>query len=156
VRRLAWLAGLLAAACGGPTAPSQPSPTPAPPRAAIVVSLEPGSVVASSDPSRPWLARWTLVVTETGGSVGGSINAVNVSLRDPSSGAKGGSGGFTGEEVAKAAGTNQVAAGGSLRIPESAAFVLPSGGRRVLVNAAVQLLDDSGSFVSGTASGVVQ
>ena len=150
MRRVGWLAALLVAGCGGPTAPSAPSP----PRAAVSIMLEGVSVTPSSDPAHPWLGRWTVVVSETGRAVGGRVSAVNATLRDAASGARGAGSSLTGEQVAAAAGTNLVPAGGSLRVPESLAYALPSGGRRANLSVAVQFQDDTGHSLTVSAEAV--
>jgi len=158
MRRGTFLLGLAVTACGSsPTTSPSPSPTP-PPRAAIAVSLEIQPLIASPDPTRRFLARWTVVVQETNG-VGGTLNFVNSSLRDAQSGA---SARPTGNialgltDIVALAGTSRIDGRGALRVPASLEYFLVSGGRAVRLNVAVQFQDDSGNVLSETAEALFQ
>jgi len=149
VKRFAVVAAVLVAGCGGESNPVAPT---AAPRAALVVSVNAEPVAAGSDPTTH-LARWAVVIRETAG-VGGAVNLVNVTLRDADSGARPLRGNqviLDASLVAARAGSNRVAAEGSLTVPESVEFTLSAGGTKIVISAAVQLTDDNGHVVTGTA-----
>ena len=156
MRQWAFLVGLLATACGSsPSAP--PSPAPAP-RAALVVSVAAQPLIASPDPTRRFLARWTVVVQETNG-VGGTLNFVNSSLRDAQSGATArptGNIALGATDIVALAGTSRIDGRGALRVPASLEYFLVSGGRAVRLTVAVQFQDDSGNVLSETAEALFQ
>lgn len=149
---------LLAAACSSPSTPT-PSPSPTPgPRAAIVLTVEANPLVPSGDPTRPNLASWFVVVQETNG-VGGNVTFLHSSLRDARSGATARPSGtiaLGSSEIVALIGTNRIEGRGTLRIPESLSYGLVSGGRSVRLAVAVQVRDDSGNTVSGTAEAVFE
>lgn len=158
MRRGTFLLGLAVTACGSsPTTSPSPSPTP-PPRAAIAASLETQPLIASPDPARPLLARWTVVVQETNG-VGGTLNFVNSSLRDAQSGATArptGNIALDAPAIATLVGTNRIEGRGTLRVPASLQYFLVSGGRAARLTVAVQFKDDSGNVLSETAEALFQ
>jgi hypothetical protein len=158
VRGRALALGLLAAACSSPSTPTPtPSPTPRP-KAALAVTVEAQPLVPSGDPSRPTLASWTVVIQETNG-VGASVNFVHSNMRDARSGATArptGSIALAAPEIAALIGTTRLEARGTLRVPESLAYGLVSGGRAVRLTVAVQARDDSQNTVTGTAEAVFQ
>lgn len=158
VRGRALVLALLAGACNSPSTPT-PSPSPTSgPRGAIVVTVETQPLVPSGDPSRPLLASWFVTVRETNG-LGGNVIFLNSSMRDARSGA---SARPTGDialgtsELTTLLGTTRIEARGSVRIPESLAYGLASGARSVRLTVAVQVKDDSGNLVTGTAEALFQ
>jgi hypothetical protein len=139
------------AGCGGDSNPAAPTPTPEPPSAALVVTVNAQPVAAGADPETH-LARWDVVIRETAG-VGGGVNLLNATIRDADSGASPEAGGvliLDGTLVTARAGSNRVPAGGSLTVPEERPFSLQSGSTRIVISVAVQLIDDNGHVVTGT------
>jgi hypothetical protein len=92
------------------------------------------------------LAEWTIVITETAG-VAGSVVFVNATLRDAATGAWAWpmpSIALSADALAERLGSNSVPARGSLSVPGSLQFALPSGGREAVLSVAVQLEDENG------------
>lgn len=166
----ALLVAFVSVACGAASNPGAPSAEPtaavaatsvSPPRAAVTVSVSPSPIASSDsgDPRAPRLAGWQVVVRETGG-VGATVNFVNATLRDAVTGALAEPHGVLSQgssDVLAAAGSNHVAAGGSLAVPQIVTFSLSGGdsapGR---LEVTVQLTDDNGNVVGASATATVE
>jgi hypothetical protein len=131
------------------------------PRAAVTMTIDPSPVLStdSGDPRAPRQARWQIVLRETGG-VGATVNFVNSTLRDATTGVLADPHGVLSQsasDVLAAGGSNHLAAGGSLTVPQTVVFVLSDGptalGRLAVT---VQLTDDAGNVVGASASAMVE
>ncbi len=156
--RRAALAALVAglAGCGGDavTAPG-PSSFAAVvlPGAALTVTIQADPVAATHDRLRPLQATWRVVIQETAG-VSGRLLWVNATLRDAASGARAwpeASLYLGTDALVPLLGSDRLPAGGTLSVPGSLTYSLPSGGRVAIVDVAVQLADDNGHQVSVVA-----
>ena len=132
---------------------------PASEEVAFAVSVVSGGLsVVDSESTRPLVGQWQVVINELAG-VGGRVNFVNSTLRDAESGAVAWPTGYlslNAEGIAAQAGTNRLAAKGTLRVSQSLQFALLSGGRRAVVTVAVQFLDERGRLLTQTAEGRVE
>jgi hypothetical protein len=107
-----YLVPLVLAACESTTNPSPAAPAPPPPAAAsISVSADPESVVAtpSGDPDYPWAGSFNVRIAESGG-LSANVNFINLVSGDVTLN-------FGASEIEELAGTNNVAANGTLRVP---------------------------------------
>ena len=128
-----------------------PGPNTAP-KARLALTIEPRPVTAGPGPTTPHSAHWRVVLTESGG-VGGNVNFVNATLRDPSSGARPmpGSGlALAAPELVARTGASRIEALGRLTLDETVDYGLASGGQAVTVTIAVQFSDDNGHVVTAT------
>jgi hypothetical protein len=161
---------IVSVACGAGTNPGAPTsestsgvgmPSLASPHAAVTIAVSPSPVAStdSGDPRAPREARWQIVLRETGG-VGATVNFVNATLRDATTGVLADPHGVLSQsssDVLAAAGSNHLAAGGALAVPQVVTFVLASGatapGR---LEVTVQLTDDAGNVVGASATAAVE
>jgi hypothetical protein len=154
---------LTAAACGSAEAPSAPGSANAPlqpahgaVQLAVTPDPVPSTVIASApgDSSVEHQAAWTLTITETAG-VGGTLNFLNVTLRDQGTGAVAEPGGETSlgaADIAALAGTARLAPNGMLTLPGQLVYALPDasvGGRLAMT---LQITDDTGQLVTSSVS----
>jgi hypothetical protein len=129
-----------------PTSPGNPTPSPAstpePTISVVTVTCNPSlvSAVAASDPAFTWQISWVLSVQETAG-IAGHINFLQVTIADQQVLVLGAAG------IAVAAGTNAVAAKGSLSIPLTLAYTLPSGGKLANVTTTINFTDARGNVI---------
>ncbi len=103
----------------------------------------------TDDPKTPLRADWVVTITSAG--AGGVVNFVNATLRDADTGALPDPTGrlsLAAPDIAAQAGTNRVAAGGSLRVAQSLDYAPPADGRRATLLVTAQLIDDLGNLVS--------
>jgi hypothetical protein len=130
------------------------------PHAAVTLTINPSPVLStdSGDPRAPRQALWQIVLRETGG-VGATVNFVNSTLRDATTGVLADPHGVLSQsasDVVAAAGSNHLAAGGSLTVPQTVVFVLSDGptalGRLAVT---VQLTDDAGNVLGASATAMV-
>jgi hypothetical protein len=169
-RSLAVLVALVSCACGAGTSPGAPTTDAAAgvgmasassPRAVVAITVDPSPVVStdSGDPRAPRQAHWQVVLRETGG-VGATVNFVNATLRDAATGVLADPHGVLSQsasDVLVAAGSNHLAAGGSLAVPLAVTFSLSSGAEaRGRLEVSVQLTDDAGNVVGASASATVE
>jgi hypothetical protein len=163
---LATFVALVSLACGAASNPGAPTAEPAaavaassvaPTRAVLTIALSPNPIVSgdSGDLRAPRLASWQVVLRETGG-VGATVNFVNSTLRDAVTGVLAephGVWSLGSSDVLGAAGSNRLAAGGSLIVPQIVSFSLPDGdtapGR---LEVTVQVTDDNGNVVGASAT----
>ncbi len=166
---LATFVALVSLACGAPGIPGAPTAEPAaamaadsvaPTRAVVTIALSPSPIVSgdSGDPRAPRLASWQVVLRETGG-VGATVNFVNATLRDAVTGVLAEPHGVWSQgssDVLAAAGSNRLAAGGSLVVPQIVSFSFPGGdtapGRLAVT---VQVTDDDGNVMGASATATV-
>jgi hypothetical protein len=156
-------------ACGAGTNPGAPTDTPtavvAPSsssslRAAVSIAVSPSPVISIPADSRaPRQASWQIVLRETGG-VGASVNFVNATLRDAATGVLADPNGVLSQsssDILAAAGSNHLAASGSLAVPQTVTFALASGaaapGR---LEVTVQLTDDHGNVIGAATTASVE
>ena len=94
------------------------------------------------------------------GGVGATVNFVNATLRDAATGVLADPHGVLSQsasDVLLVAGSNHLAAGASLTVPQTVAFSLSSGAEaRGRLEVSVQLTDDAGNVVGASASAVVE
>ena len=140
---LVTMAACLAGCGGGSDTPNEPISS-----GAFTVTVTPNPIVAADcDPAvcggeGVLLAVGTLVITETAG-VGGFVNLAAISLRNTATNAEVGTLSYSAQEITALAGTNRVAANGTLTIPGlGAAYRLPGGARAATMSFAVALTDD--------------
>jgi hypothetical protein len=140
--------------------PAAPTPTTTSParQARLTVAIVPNPVLALRNPRAPALrsARWTVQISESGG-VGGTLSFVNVTLRDAATGVPVDPSPFLSldaGEIARQAGTNRLAAGGTLVLAQGIDFESP--GAMAQLTIAAQLLDDEGNLVGQQATALVQ
>jgi hypothetical protein len=154
----------LAAGGGGdsgtsPTSPTTPTPTPpTASRANISASIAPNpmSAQASGDAEFPWLVEFTVNVRETAG-LGGNVDFINVTLRNPATGGETRALNYGANEVAeRAGGTNHINARGSLTVPISIRYRLAGGARRAVVITEIRFTDDRGNVMNATAEANIQ
>ena len=132
---------------------SSAGPTPAPnttPKAQVALSLVPDPDGAGPGTAAPHSARWRVVLTESAG-VGGTVESVNMTMRDASSGATAKpttSLALAGEDVRARAGTDRVPPSGSLSFDVAVEYGLLSGGQAVTVTGAARFTDDDGHVVT--------
>jgi hypothetical protein len=147
-----FLAGLLVplvfVACDETTSPSS-SPPPPPPRVAnLSVSVDPESVVAtpSGDPDYPWAGSFHVRIAESGG-LSANVNFINLVSGDVTLN-------FGAREVEALAGTNTVAANGTLSVPIPIRFTGGPEGTAgaFLARVVVNLTDATGQRHEKTAS----
>jgi hypothetical protein len=131
------------------------------PRAAITIAVSPNLVISADtgDGRGSRHADWQVVLRETGG-VGATVNFVNATLRDAATGVLADPRGVLSQsasDVLAAAGSNHLAAGGSLAVPQALTFSLASGaaapGR---LEVTVQLTDDAGNVMGASARASVE
>ncbi len=150
MKRGALLLLVLLPACGENTGTSVTASEAA---ASVSAVVEASPVAPTTDPERPMLAAWTVVIRNSG-NVAGSVSFVNSTLRDANSGAQASPRGMLSlgaADIIGLAGTNRVLAGGSLSVPVSMQYALLSGGREAVLNVAVQVVDDNGHRLTATA-----
>ena len=161
MRRLALAGALALAACGADdsTPASATSPTASTlPSASISVAIEAKSVTPTGDPGTPMLARWTIVIRETGG-VAGRLRLVNSTLRDASSGARAwpkGTASLVTGALVELLGSDRLPAGGSVSIPFSLQYAFVSGGKVGILTVAVQVVDDNDHVLSAMAESEIR
>jgi len=149
MKRLICLAILgLSVGCGGygPTTPSAPT------AAVFVITETPNPIVASAGSNGfQFAAVFSLAIVESAG-MGGNVNFINVTLRDTTTGGEG-THNFSANAIIASAGTNHIAARGTLNIPNLGVFyTLPLGGRQATMTIVVQLGDDAGHTTNQTAT----
>jgi hypothetical protein len=137
------------------SSPVEPTPSPTPASASVSLSVSPNPVTATEtdDPKTPLRADWVVTITSAG--AGGTVNFVNATLRDAETGALPDPTGrlsLDGPDIAAQAGTNRVAAGGSLRVAQGLDYAPPIDSRRGNLLVTVQLTDDLGNVVSRSAT----
>jgi hypothetical protein len=126
--------------CGGKDDPTAPTPT----AAVFNVTQSPNPIIAGTGSQGfQYTAAFTISVTESAG-VGGNVNFVNVTLRNVTTGVELNTVNFTATDVFNRAGTNHIAAKGTLNIPLSVIYSLALGGRQATMTIAVQIGDDAG------------
>jgi len=151
--RSAALVGLvLLTGCHAGTNGNTSPTTPVPSTAALSVSVDAQPLTTTSDPAAPNMAQWQVVIQETAG-VGVEITFLNTTIRDASSGALATPMGLItlpGTVVAQQTGSSHIQPRGSLTVPQSLQYALPSGGSAISLIVGVQGRDDNGHVVSGS------
>jgi hypothetical protein len=164
------LAAIAMVACGAgsnPGAPSSASPgagdtsSPSSPRAVVTIAVSPTPVVSTGtgDSRASREAHWQVVLRETGG-VGATVNFIDATLRDATTGVLADPHGVltqSSTDVLAAAGSSHLAAGGSLTVPQGLTFTLqggPAAPGRLAVTA--QLTDDAGNVVGASATATIE
>ena len=144
------------AGCGedetSPSTPSSPSPSPAteatpePTVAIIEATCTPSLVpaVVSSNPAFAWQISWVLTVRETAG-ISGRVNFLRVTIADQQVLTVDTAG------VVAAAGSNAVAARGTLQIPLTLLYNLPTGDRLATVTTTVNFTDSRNNTIVQSA-----
>jgi hypothetical protein len=156
VKRVALVALLWLAACGGDDAPPTASTaldTPTTRSAVLAVTIEAQPVKPSGNSLTPLSASWTIVVQETGG-IGGQLGFVNTTLRDATSGARAwpsGTKSMGSDALTTLLGTTRLPAGGTIRVPGGLTYTFVSGSKVGVLTAAVQVEDDNGHVVTALA-----
>lgn len=147
------VAALFLSACGD-DAPSAPTTTAVTqvslPSASISLAVDTKRVKNTGNSKTPLRAEWTIVVQETGG-VAGRLAFVNSTLRDATSGARAlpkATAALAQEALLLLLGSDRLAAGGSVSVPGSLEYALPSGGKVGILSVAVQVEDDNGHVLS--------
>jgi outer membrane protein assembly factor BamB len=133
----------------------RPGSTPDPdtkPKAQIAFAIQPNPLTATPGQTAPHSAHWRFVLTESGG-VGGTVNFVNVTLRDAASGARAAPGATMalGADITSRAGTNRIEPMSSLSFEANLDYGLLSGGTAATLTAAAQFADDNGHVVTASA-----
>jgi hypothetical protein len=136
-----------------PTAASSPA-APASTQARLSVSILPDPILVLRDRRDPTslAAHWTVQILETAG-VGGTLGFVNATVRDADTGAPVGPQGFLSmdtTEIRKQVGTDRLAPGGRLAVPQSLTY--NSEASAAMLAVAVQVLDDNGNVVSSATT----
>lgn len=142
---------------------SAPSPGPIPgantaPQAKVALALQPNPATALPGTRAAHSAHFRVVLTESAG-VGGTVNFLNLQLRDAASGCAAkvsASMALTAEDVIERAGTNKIPASGSLSFDMAIDYFLLSGKRSVRVTAAAQFADDNGHIVTPMGQATIQ
>jgi hypothetical protein len=135
------------ASCGSP-------PGPTPQSAAISVSANPSTISGAlctgcGAGSTDREALTTLVIQETGG-VAASVTSIEMTLREAGTNAVITSGSFEGPGVAQLAGTNRIAARGSLNVRTGVHYPAEQAGRSAVLTYIVRVTDDRGNQLSQT------
>ncbi len=165
----AFLLALLTVACGDGTNPSASTEdasaavvtsAASSPKAAVTLAVSPNPVLSTfGAPGTPRQASWQIVLRETGG-LGATVNFVNATLRDAATGVLAEPQGVISQsasDVQAVAGSNHLAAGGSLSVPEVVAFSVASGPTALgRLEVTVQLTDDDGNVIGAAATVPVQ
>ena len=153
--RCAALVGVglaLLSGCGGGTSGTTSPTAPVPTTAALSVSVNTQPITTTSDPDAPNMAQWQVVIQETAG-VGVEITFLNTTIRDAANGELATPMGLItlpGTVVAQQAGSSHIQPRGSLTVPQSLQYALPSGGSAISLIVGVQGRDDNGHVVSGS------
>lgn len=142
-------------ACGNdsPTAPPAPPPTTLPSRSAITITADPNPVIAgpggtgSNGVSYPFSARWTLVITETAG-LPCNVNRVLISFFPTDDSAIE----YNPADITRLAGTNFVAASGSLRVPISILYRGSASSRLATFVSTVEVIDANNNRLTGSVN----
>jgi hypothetical protein len=153
----------LAAGGGGDSETPSPNPTtPTPPptasRATISASIAPNPInaQATGNAEYPWSVEFEVNVRETAG-LGGNVDFINVTLRNPATGGETRALNYgAGEVASRAGGTNHIDARGSLTVPISIRYRLAGGARRAVVIAEIRFTDDRGNVMNATAEANIQ
>lgn len=131
--------------CGGGSSPTAPSPV----RAQWNVTASPSPIIAGGGGyGYQYSADFTVTVKETSGGVGGNVNFVNATIRNDTTGVELGTINFSATEIIDQAGSNHVAARGTLNIPLGFYYTLAWGGRQATLTIAIQLADDRGNVTN--------
>jgi hypothetical protein len=104
------------------------------------------------------LARWTIVIRETGG-VGGRVTFLNSTLRDATSGARAwptGTASLGTEALLELLGSDRLRAGGSVSVPGGLRYGFISGGKIGILTVAVQVVDDNDHVLSAMAESEIR
>jgi len=135
---------------GGPTGPTGPSSS------SVTIAVNPPAWAAVACPASSCgpvtgelEAAGTLIVRETAG-LGGSVDSIAVQSRD-AAGAVLAQGAFDAAGVRQLAGTNRVAASGSLNVPGVGMHFAPDR-RPATIAITVQFIDDRGNRLSASLS----
>jgi hypothetical protein len=144
----------------GTTTPNPTTPTPQPTasRANISASIAPNpmNAEASGDAEFPWRVEFEVIVRETAG-LGGNVDFINITLRNPATGGETSALNYGANEVAdRAGGTNHIDARGSLTVPISIRYRLAGGGRQAVFIAEVRFTDDRGNVIMASAEANTQ
>ena len=134
---------------------SAPSAGPAPtanttPKAQVAFALEPNPATAVPGTKAAHSAHFRVVLTESAG-VGGTVNFINLQLRDAASGcaAKATAAlALDASFIVAHAGTDKLPASGSLSFDMEVDYFLLSGARAVTVSGAAQIADNNGHIVT--------
>jgi polyvinyl alcohol dehydrogenase (cytochrome) len=132
---------------------SSTGPAPGPdtaPKAHLVLTLVPDPEVAGPGTTAPHSARWRVALAESAG-VGGTVESLNTTMRDASSGALAEpttSLALTGSDVRARAGTDRIPPSGNLSFDMAVDYRLVSGGQAVTLTAAARFSDDNGHVVT--------
>lgn len=151
---LACLACLVGAGCGGdsgstPTPVPVAAPTPAS-RAAVSLTVTPSPVIAdATDQNQVYLASFTITFTETAG-LGANIDFFNVTMRNPLGYESATAYNHGADEVIKIAGTNHVAAKGTLVLPFKQTYWNGMGTRGLTLILVAQVTDERGNRMNVT------
>lgn len=153
-RAALYAVALGAVACGSdsPTAPAGPPPTTLPARSAITITFEPDPVIASAslDPQFPFAYAYTMIIRETAG-LPCNLNRWDETLINPVTNLQAPPRTYGVADAQRLAGTNFIAAMGTLRIPRTNTYN-PGGtagsGRQVNYRTAVQVIDANGNTIN--------
>lgn len=154
-RRTLLAGGLVAlAGCGGNDTPTNPGPPPTtlPARAAITVSFDPDPVIAeaSGNAQFPWRYTYTLIVRESAG-LACNLNRWEETLINPVTNLQAAPSTYGVAEAQRLAGSNFIAAMGTLRIPRGGLYSAGGSagtGRQVNHRTVVQVIDAAGNTIN--------
>ena len=149
MRTFGWVTALLLATLGAACGSGSP-PAPSVTAAAITVSANPSAITGvvcarcgAGSTDRESVT--TLTVQETAG-LAGTVTQIEMTLREAGTNAVIGAGSFEAAAVAQIAGTNRVAARGSLNIPEVGVhYPANQGGKSAVLTYIVRFTDDRGN-----------
>lgn len=150
---------LVGSGCGGKDTPTSstatPSPTPSPVTATVTGVTAEGSnatAVPSSDRAYQWSTTFTVTLTQTTG-VAATVRSLAANLQQSAGGIviTPPAGLAESYRFNVRAGTNQLAASGTLPIEFDFFYTLPNGGRQALITLTFNLVDANGSQVQVTA-----
>jgi ABC-type glycerol-3-phosphate transport system substrate-binding protein len=134
------------AGCGGdnnsPTSPGDTTPT----IAVVVATSNPSLVSAavSPNPAYSWQISWVLDLQETAG-IAGTLDFLQVTIADRQVLVLSAAG------IKAAAGSNSLAAKGSLNIPLTLLYTLPDGGKLANVTTSINFTDSKGNVIVTSA-----
>lgn len=126
------------------------SPTlPVAARAAVTISIDPDPIIAteSGRSDYPWRIEWNVTYVETAG-LGCSVNYVDVTQRDLTTGIEVGTWRWGASDVVNDAGTNHIYAFGSLTHHQALFYRLAFGGRQSTLTVSAELRDDNGNIIT--------
>lgn len=159
-RAIAVLLAVLLNGCGGdesttPSSTASPSPSPSPVTVSVsgvTASEDTAEATPSSDRAYTWSAAFSVTLTETAG-VAATVRSLTANLQQAAGGIVITPPAGLAEQYrfSVGAGTNQLAASGTLPIDFQFFYTLPNGGRQALVTVTFNLVDANGAQIQVTA-----